>query len=120
VLFSTACGEGGDLRPPDPLSANSDGLDSAAGRVALLEKVDQNVPVVFVDRLKNGGYSWHLQEQQYEERDILSLMRSLVRNDPSLAVVIVPSPALTTDEIGLTEAKLREVGVRKVRIADGR
>ncbi len=119
ALLGIACSDGGDLRMVDPLGTDLEGVDSAAGRVALLEKVDQNVPVLFVDRLKNGGYSYHLQEQLYEEREILSLMRSIVRNDPTITVVIVPSPALTTDEIGLAEAKLREVGVKKVRVAGG-
>ena len=78
------------------------------------------VPTVYVDR-KGGeakGYVYGLQGQRYEEIEILALMRALLKNTPDLEVHIIPSAVMTSDEIGLAEAKFREAGVRRIVTAN--
>lgn len=111
------CG-GGDLRDAESTVTAAGGfsVDSAA----LADEFGRNVPLVFVDRKKVGGYEYHLQDQLYEEQELLALFRSIIVNDPDVEVGIVPSGVLTKDEIGLLEAKLREAGVQRIRVADSR
>jgi hypothetical protein len=116
ALLVSGCGGGGELRDanaPDA-SAGAHVVDTAA----LSHQFGRNVPLVFVDRKKGGGYEYHLQDQPYDERELLALFRSIVENDPDVEVGVVPSGVLTRDEIGLMEAKLREAGVTRIRVAD--
>ncbi len=79
-----------------------------------------NVPVVHVDRVPGRReFVYRLQGQQYNEQELLGLCRTLVANDPEALVALAPSAALTADEVGLIEARLREAGVRRIRRLTG-
>lgn len=116
VLMATSgCGGGGDLRVDSASGVPT--ASEAANTAAMVQDLGTNVPLIFVDRQKGGGYTYRLQDQQYDERELLGLLRAIVSSDSDMEVCIVPSGVLTRDEIGLVEAKLRETGVRRVRLA---
>lgn len=100
----------------------SAGAVGHGAELGLLEDADsRNAPVIFVDRQHSpGAYLYRIQSQEYHEKELLGLCRALSENDPEAAVILVPSAALTSDEIGLLKAKLREAGVRYIRVSDGR
>ena len=97
---------------------------SQGSELAVLADADmRNVPIVFVDRKRGSAeMQYRIQGQEYQEGELLGLCRTLAENDANAAVCLVPSGALTDDEVGLVEAKLRETGVLQVRIlgASGR
>jgi len=116
LLLAAGCGGGGGDLPSD----NGAGLGGSGlldhERAVYAGESGRNVPVIFVDRQKAAHkYSYRMEGQEYQEREILGLCRTLADSEPDAVVCIVPSGALTRDEVGLIEAKLREAGIRTVR-----
>ncbi len=94
---------------------------SQGSELAVLADADlRNVPLVFLDRLRGGSaLQYRIQGQEYQERELLGLCRTMADNDAKAAVCLVPSGALTADEVSLVEAKLRETGIWQVRVLQG-
>lgn len=81
---------------------------------------DRRLPPVYVSRTEGprGTYSYRIRGEEYLEREFLGLCRTLLRDDPTLTVRIVPEDRMTKDEIGLVSARIRDVGVHTVSILD--
>ncbi len=80
----------------------------------------KGLPLVYV--LRQGGeagvYSYRVQGAEYSEREFLGLCRSILRDNPSLVVRLVPAAALSNDEVGLVAARIRETGVPSIKVLD--
>ena len=119
-LLLAGCGQG-----PDALDPGQDSPPTAGGgrgsSVAIdLENDARFLPVVYVSRLDNrrGSYLYTVQGEDYMEREFLGLCRTMFNNNSETVVRLLPAPSLSNDEIGLVSARVRETGVRSIRILD--
>lgn len=118
LLLGGCGGSGGDFKPGFGNGVNATGGDALVeDRAAVLAGEEgRNVPIVYIDRRKGTNtHIYRIQGQEYMERELLGLCRALADNDQNATVAIVPSGALSRDEVGLIEAKLREAGIQTIR-----
>jgi len=112
-LALVGCDGGGDFQSPD--SMDFLGSESDVYQERVLE--NQNVPVIrFEPKLSGGGFVYRIQEQEYNEKEILDHVRRLLQTTPELEVHLVPGVLVTTDELSATVQKLRDAGVINYRV----
>lgn len=120
-LLLAGCGQGDPNAWATDDSSSSPRPGSSSGVVAPgLETDARSLPVVYVSRVetRRGAYLYSLQGEDYMEREFLGLCRAMLRNNPDTVVRLLPAPSLSNDEIGLVSARVRETGVRSIRILD--
>ena len=117
VLAAAGCGRGGGASYAEPNAPLPSGVAGSGRAMEIVRLNGGAMPPVFVERAPGPGwtYSYHIQGEPFREAEFLGLCRTIARQTPALEVRIVPASSLSSDEIGLIRARVRENGLENVR-----